>query len=401
MYSLKIKGLALLTAIISIPTMSAQFQVKLADLDHGRIRVAPALPADGVVAPNTELTITAIPEPGHEIDAIYYTVQGGMWGTTSYEFFSAKETIKVTKDMTIGATFVNRELVDNLTIYRDVVYAQPGKKVLKYDVFAPKGGENLPMVVIIHGGGWSSNNEDIMRALAWELTKENTYVVASIDYRWINSLDGDETPNSMHHLVEDVFGAIAHLQENASKYGANPNNIAVTGDSAGGHLSAAAATLSDQIGTGDYPTDFKLVPTYLPENKTAEQVGEEIRNAIKAAAPSYGVFDVNPLNQFISQTDIAYRNGLSPIKNVPSSDLREIPHFLTRGTKDGLISHEMVQAYVDALEAKGQKAIYLQVEEAGHAFFDWKPDTTTRATFDKYGVPYAAKMRAFFDQVFY
>ena len=53
MYSLKIKGLALLTAIVSTPTMSAQFQVKLADLDHDRIRVEPALPADGVVAPFT------------------------------------------------------------------------------------------------------------------------------------------------------------------------------------------------------------------------------------------------------------------------------------------------------------------------------------------------------------
>ncbi len=53
MSTLIIKGLALLTAIISIHTMSAQFQVKLADLDHGRIRVEPALPADGVVAPFT------------------------------------------------------------------------------------------------------------------------------------------------------------------------------------------------------------------------------------------------------------------------------------------------------------------------------------------------------------
>jgi hypothetical protein len=41
------------------------------------------------------------------------------------------------------------------------------------------------------------------------------------------------------------------------------------------------------------------------------------------------------------------------------------------------------------------------VEGAGHAFFDWKPDTTTRATFAQYGVPYAAQMQAFFDGIFY
>ena len=147
----KIKGLALIMAIISINTIKAQFQVKVADLDHGSIKVTPAIPADGVVADGTKLTLKAIPESGFEIDAIYYTVQGGMWGTTSYEFFSPEETITVTKDMTIGATFVDRSLVNNLNIYRDVVYAKPGKKELKYDVFAPKRGKDLPMVVIIHG----------------------------------------------------------------------------------------------------------------------------------------------------------------------------------------------------------------------------------------------------------
>jgi hypothetical protein len=41
------------------------------------------------------------------------------------------------------------------------------------------------------------------------------------------------------------------------------------------------------------------------------------------------------------------------------------------------------------------------VEGAGHAFFDWKPDATTRATFARFGVPYAAKMQTFFNGIFY
>jgi hypothetical protein len=55
----------------------------------------------------------------------------------------------------------------------------------------------------------------------------------------------------------------------------------------------------------------------------------------------------------------------------------------------------MVQRYVDVLTAAGQPVDYIQVEGAGHAFFDWKPDATTRATFAKYGVPYAAQMQTF------
>lgn len=38
---------------------------------------------------------------------------------------------------------------------------------------------------------------------------------------------------------------------------------------------------------------------------------------------------------------------------------------------------------------------------ASHAFFDWKPDQRTKDTFAKYGVPYAADMMRFFDEVFY
>jgi dienelactone hydrolase len=74
---------------------------------------------------------------------------------------------------------------------------------------------------------------------------------------------------------------------------------------------------------------------------------------------------------------------------------------MVRGTEDGLVRHPGVQAFADALQAAGQTVEYIQVEDAGHAFFDWKPDSGTKATFAKYGVPYAAKMKSLFDRVFY
>lgn len=379
------------------------FKVTLVDAENGSFSVSPAIPADGMVEAGTEITITAKPASGYSLDVVYHTVKGGMWGTTSYESFKSKTKITVDKEMTIGATFIPSELVSDLKIKRDIVFAKPGVKTLKYDVYSPKGAKNLPMIVIIHGGGWSSNNEDIMRGLAWELTKGGQYVVASVDYRWVNNGDGDAEPNYMHELLEDVFGAIAHIQEHASQYGGDANRMAVTGDSAGGHLSAAAAIFTTKIGDGGYGENgsFEYMPTYLPKGKSADQVQVQMTNAIKAAAPSYGVFDVAPLDQFIQQKESAYRDGLSPIKAVPQASEREVPHFLVRGTEDGLIPHAAVQAYTDKLKAAGQRAEYLQVEGAGHAFFDWKPDARTRATFEKYGVPYAAKMKAFFDSVFY
>jgi pimeloyl-ACP methyl ester carboxylesterase len=61
----------------------------------------------------------------------------------------------------------------------------------------------------------------------------------------------------------------------------------------------------------------------------------------------------------------------------------------------------MVKEFTEALVKAGQRAEYVQVGGAGHAFFDWKPDEGTKATFAKYGVYYAAGMKAFFESVLY
>ena len=58
-----------------------------------------------------------------------------------------------------------------------------------------------------------------------------------------------------------------------------------------------------------------------------------------------------------------------------------------------------MKEFIDALVKAGQRAEYVQVGGASHAFFDWKPDESTKATFAKYGVYYAAAMKTFFMSV--
>ncbi len=372
--------------------------------ENGSYKISPKIPEDGKVPAGTVLTVKAKPASAYSLDAVYYTVKGGIWGTTSYESFSPKMKITVTKDMKVGATFIPRSLVDNVRVTQDVVYAKPGIKPLKYDVYSPKGAKNLPCIIIIHGGGWSSNNEDIMRGLARELMRGGRYVVFSIDYRWINKLDGDAQSTSMHQLIEDVFGAIAHIQEHAAEYGADPSRIAVTGDSAGGHLAEAAATLSPLIGDGGFGLTsgvYQYMPSYLPKRKSVVEVKNEITSAIKAVAPSYGASEAADFKTLLTQTDRGYWDAISPSRHVPKSSERVLPHFMVRGTKDPIVNDSMVQRYVDVLKAAGQPVNYIQVEGAGHAFFDWKPDAATRATFAQYGVPYAAQMLSFFNNIFY
>ena len=94
--------------------------------------------------------------------------------------------------------------------------------------------------------------------------------------------------------------------------------------------------------------------------------------------------------------DQAWKEAIAPLSHIPQATERSVPQFLTRGTRDTLITDAAVKEFTDALVKAGQRAEYIQVGGAGHAFFDWKPDDRTKATFKQYGVYYADAMRAFF-----
>ena len=384
------------------------FRVTTDKVENGSLSISPAVPEDGKLAAGTVLTVKLTPAAGYAVDSGYFSTPG-LWGRAYHEFGTAEFQVTLDQNKGIGASFIDQKALGGFTVIQDVVYAQPGVKKLKYDVYSPVGAKNLPFIVIIHGGGWTSNTEDIMRGLARELVRGGGYVVVSMDYRWLGTRDGDTVPNTMANLIEDVYGGIAHLQEHAQAYGADPSRIAVTGDSAGGHLSAAAINLAGQIGDGGFGVKegiYQFKPTYLPAGKTASQARQEIVSAIKVAAPSYGVFGGGMLagvsgRRNGSGVSDASIKAVAPLDNVPNIKDRAVPQYLLRGTTDPLIPHAAVQTYADALKAAGQTVAYEQIEGASHAFFDWKPDAGTKATFAKFGVPYAAKMKAFFDGVFY
>lgn len=388
----------ILIASSVIPSLSAQkLQVSIEDSSQGKILVSPKIPKSGTLKKGTEITLKVVPQEGMSLDALYYTYKG-MWGTMYSESMEDTYTFTLNEETQLGASFVASSEVDHLNVTQNVVYAKPGNKPLKYDVFSPKGAQNLPAIIIIHGGGWSANNEDIMRGLARTLTKNGNFVVFSIDYRWIGNLDGDQPETQMYQIIEDVFGGIAHIQEHASEYGADGSKLFLTGDSAGGHLSSTTATMIEKIGAGGFSKEasvFEFKPTYIPNGMSVSQLRTQLQKSILGVAPSYGVFRANTMGRFTNNdTIVGYH--LAPIGHIPNSKDRSIPHFLVRGTKDPLITDEEVAAYTKALVDAGQRAEYIQVGGAGHAFFDWKPDQRTKDTYKEYGLYYAQRMEAFF-----
>jgi acetyl esterase len=392
-------------AMASTEAQTPSFTVTVVPPVHGTLQLVPALPPGGKYPAGTVVTVKTTPDRGYALDSVWYSV-AGRFGQMYHEGMTRDFAVTIDRDKRIGASFIEEAAVSHINVTHDVVYAKPGIKPLKYDVFSPKGARNLPVIVIIHGGGWVANDEDIMRGLARELTRGGRFVVFSMDYRWAGKEDGETASTTMANIIEDVFGGIAHIMEHAQEYGGDPARIGVTGDSAGGHLSAAVSLMPNMIGSrgfGKTPGVFEFMPSYLPKGKTVEQVRTDMLAAIKAAAPSYGIFRPARLNVYSDNpaADDTWKQAIAPLQHIPNAKERAVPQLQMRGSNDRLVLNDDAQEFLDALVKAGQRAEYIQVGGAGHAFFDWKPDDSTKATFAKYGVYYAAAMKAFFESVLY
>jgi acetyl esterase/lipase len=55
---------------------------------------------------------------------------------------------------------------------------------------------------------------------------------------------------TLNQIVEDAFGAVLWVKDNVGHYRGDPSRIAVTGDSAGGHLSAMIVNMGDRLNSG-------------------------------------------------------------------------------------------------------------------------------------------------------
>ena len=120
------------------------------------------------------------------------------------------------------------------------------------------------MLIQVPGGAWAVNDKRLQAYTLMSRMVELGWICVSINY--------SKSPRCAFpaHLI-DVKRAIAWVRENIADYGGDPDFIAITGGSAGGHLAALAALT---------PND----PTFQPGFEDAD-------TAVHAAAPLYGVYD--------------------------------------------------------------------------------------------------------------
>ena len=136
-----------------------------------------------------------------------------------------------------GCAFQTISRSKNLTyLEADSTKSLPEKQL---NVFAPKGAKDLPVLIFIHGGSWKSGNKEIYDFLGSRMARKEVVTVI-IDYPLAPA-------NQIQSMELAAVQSVIWTRKNIEKYGGDPNQIFISGHSAGGHLAALMATKEDDF----------------------------------------------------------------------------------------------------------------------------------------------------------
>ncbi|CAO3669479.1 unnamed protein product [Rhizopus stolonifer] len=140
---------------------------------------------------------------------------------------------------------------------------------------APQANEKTPLVMLIHGGAWRTEDKADYKQLATDSLSLGISVV-SVNYR-LSLLEKGETISSIQHPshIQDVGAAVQFLAQTPINQQYDPQQIYLVGHSAGAHI-ALMLLLDDSFGCNsiirgvlgvsgiyDIPLLLSTFPSYL------------------------------------------------------------------------------------------------------------------------------------------
>ena len=112
---------------------------------------------------------------------------------------------------------------------QNIVYAETGGIGLLMDVFRPSGESNGLGIVDVASGAWHSDRgkiEDHKQAQMYDIFCGRGYTVFAIR-------PGSRSKFTVNEMVDHLNQGIRYVKAHAAEYGVDPDNLGLTGASAG------------------------------------------------------------------------------------------------------------------------------------------------------------------------
>ncbi len=241
------------------------------------------------------------------------------------------------------------ETKKRVSLREDVVFGTGGGRDLKCDVFTPPDNpDNAPAILLIHGGAWKYGDRKQLRGYGFLIGREG-FVCVATEYRLSEEARWPEP-------LYDIKAALRWMRANAAELGIDPNRIAVSGNSSGGHLALLTAGTQNRKefeGGGGNPS-----------------AGTDVSAAISFYGPTELTPKGSMLRQFVdefmgesrSESDFA---AASPI-SYASKDFP--PTLFLQSNKDEMVPREQSTKMCDALVKAGAPAELHLFDHAPHDF---------------------------------
>ena len=257
----------------------------------------------------------------------------------------------------------------------DIPFAEVDGQVLALDLYLPADVANPPLLVWVHGGGWSRGARKPVSTLAFV---EDGYAMASVDYR----LSGDAPFPAQ---VFDIKAAIRFLRAEAGAYGYDASRIAILGVSAGAHLAALAATTNGdprlEGSVGDYldqSSDVVAAVSYFGASDLTTILDQSTPFGLGIRVPGLEALLGGSIDERAELARLA-----SPVFQVDAGDP---PLLLLHGDQDPQMpinqSHELQGAY-EALGLDVHFEVVHGAKHGGKQFFDAERTALVEAFLDR------------------
>jgi arylformamidase len=117
----------------------------------------------------------------------------------------------------------------------------------RIDIYLPAdaGLKDLPVLLFLHGGGWSNGYKEWMGFMAPCFT-DLPAIFVSVGYRLLPDV-------RFPAPLDDTIAALAWVHANIARHGGSPDRLFIGGHSAGGHLSSLAALQQDKLAAAGLP----------------------------------------------------------------------------------------------------------------------------------------------------
>ncbi|CAN5303619.1 alpha/beta hydrolase [soil metagenome] len=165
---------------------------------------------------------------------------------------------------------LSRQTEKEYTVFKDIAYGSHPLECL--DIF-PATNANAKTLVFIHGGYWHLLDKNMFHFLAPTFLKQNITTVL-LNYPLAPSA-------AMDTIVSSCRNAMLWLQNNVASYNGNPQQVYVTGHSAGGHLACMLPMYNDTAfikAIVSISGLYNLKPVMLSNINTVLQLDEATAN---------------------------------------------------------------------------------------------------------------------------